>query len=154
MDARGFCHTRTQISFLLSEHRQTRTVTISLRLGGARRIGPWALLGEGTAADLRPGGRHRRELSAGSTALCLWSMRQPVPCQPRMFPDTPAGWLPVIPSRLPSRGMRGGGPCLACAPSPLGLSAESQGPWTPPPQTARLQHTLELGNLPEKPVKF
>lgn len=73
MDARGFCHTRTQISFLLFEHRQTRTVTISLRLGRACRVGPWALLREGTAADLRLGvGIAERELSAGGTVLSPW----------------------------------------------------------------------------------
>ena len=39
--------------FLPSVCRQT--VTISLRLGGAWRIGPWALLGQGAAVDLCPG---------------------------------------------------------------------------------------------------
>ena len=132
MDARGFCHTRTQISFLLSEHRQTRTVTISLRLGGACRIGPWALLGEGTAADLRPGvGISEKELSAGGTVLSPWRHEADCPLPAGDVPrhtHTPAGWLPVVLSPASFSGHEGSSPCLAHVPSPPGLSAESQGP--------------------------
>ena len=155
VDGRGFRRTRTHASFLSSDHRQTRTVTISPRLGRAWRILPWALLGEGAAANLRLGVRHQGE-AAGCSGYCAQPLpvrtRQPVTRQLGMSRDThlqPGS--PQFFPWLPSQGMRRAAPAQTA--SPQHVCAGSQGPWAPR-QTARLKHTLEPGNLPEKAVKF
>lgn len=111
---------RTHASFLSSDSRQTRTETISPRLGRYWSLLPWALLREGAIADPRPGARHPGE-PAESSGHCGQRLptctRQPVTCQPQMPRDThlQAGSPSLFPW-LPSQGKRRAAPASSTSP--------------------------------------